>query len=290
MAIDMEHRSYRTRNTASVIGFYIVLIVGAYVALLPFIYMVANALKTYSETVTRVSSNPFSPRFWPRILQWINFTIVINEGNMGRYFINSVLIATITVTGVMATSIFAAYGFAKIRFPGRDLIFSIILATIMIPETVLLIPNFLVISSFGWIDTLPALTVPFMGSAFFIFLLRQFFRQIPDAIVESARIDGASHLRILWRVIVPLNRAPLLTSIFLAYNASWNALQWPLVVTQTDTWRPITVGLTKFITEAGPETQLRMAGSLIALLPVIIVYFVAQKQITEAIANTGLKG
>jgi ABC-type glycerol-3-phosphate transport system permease component len=160
----------------------------------------------------------------------------------------------------------------------------------MIPETVLLIPNFLIVSRFGWIDTLAGLTVPFFASAFFIFLLRQFFSQIPNAIVESARIDGSSHFGILVGIVVPLSRAPLFTLSFLAFNGAWNALQWPLVVTQTPTWRPITVGLTKYITEAGPQTQLRMAGALIALVPTVLVYLVAQRQITEAIANTGMKG
>jgi ABC-type glycerol-3-phosphate transport system permease component len=199
------------------------------------------------------------------------------------------VISLVTLAGLVVTSALAAYAFAKLEFMGKEIIFSVMLATLMIPETVLLIPNFILVSSFGWIDRLPALTVPFMASAFFIFLLRQFFNQIPSSLVESARLDGCTHMRILISIVLPLTKAPLFTMGFLGFLGSWNALQWPLVVTQTDRWRPIAVGLTKFITEAGPETQLRMAGAVIALLPIILVYFLAQRQITEAIAKTGLK-
>jgi ABC-type glycerol-3-phosphate transport system permease component len=252
--------------------------------------MIANSLKTYSETVTRVSANPLSPRFWPKVPQWENFRIVIDEAKMGAYFINSTIISSVTVTGIFIISTFSAYAFSKMRFAGKDIIFSIMLATLMIPETVLLIPNFLTVSAFGWIDRLPALTIPFMGSAFFIFMLRQFFNQIPNAVIESAVIDGCSHSRILWSIAVPLTKAPIFTVGFLAFHGAWNALQWPLVVTQTDKWRPIAVGLTRFVTEAGPESQLRLAGAVIAILPILIIYMIAQRQITEAIARTGMKG
>jgi ABC-type glycerol-3-phosphate transport system permease component len=270
---------------------YVILTAGAFIALIPFLYMIANSLKTYSETVTRVSAIPFDPKFWPKKLMWENYARAWSTGEgLGRAFLNTVVIAATTLTGVIITSSLAAYAFSKLRFPAKDVIFSVVLATLMIPETVLLIPNFIVVAAFGWVDRLPALTVPYMASAFFIFLLRQFFNQVPDAIMESARIDGASHLYILARIFVPLSRAPMFTVAFLAFTGAWNALQWPLVVTQTPRWRPISVGLTKFISEAGPETHLRMAGAMIALLPVILVYVVAQRQITEAIARTGVKG
>jgi ABC-type glycerol-3-phosphate transport system permease component len=155
--------------------FYILLAMGAFIALLPFLYMIANSLKTYGETVTRVSSNPFSPRFWPKIPQFNNYVIILRDDNMGHYFINSVIIALITVSGIIVSSCLAAYGFSKMHFAGRDKIFNVLLLTLMIPETVHLIPNFLIISRLGWVDKLPALTIPFMASVFFIFLLRQFF-------------------------------------------------------------------------------------------------------------------
>ena len=284
-------QTIRRTETINRTVLYVILTLGAFVALIPFLYMLANSLKTYSETVTRVSAIPFHPRFWPKKLMFENYERAwTTGGGLGRAFLNTVVIAAVTLSGIIAISSFAAYAFSKLGFPGKDVIFSILLATLMIPETVLLIPNFIVIAKLGWVDKLPALTVPFMGSAFFIFLLRQFFNQVPNALLESARMDGATHPFILTRIFIPLSRAPMFTVAFLAFTGSWNALQWPLVVTQTPKWRPISVGLTKFITEAGPETHLRMAGAMIALLPVIAVYFVAQRQITEAIARTGMKG
>ena len=265
------------------------LILGAFISFIPFLYMVSHSLKTIAETITRSSAIPFDPKFWPRVPQWSNYIVAWQEARFGLYFRNSVIITTITVGGIVVTSSLAAYAFAKLRFVGRDLIFSILLSTLMIPQTVLLIPNFLIVAKLGWIDRLPSLTVPFLASAFHIFLLRQFFSQIPNELIEVAKIDGATHLRALVSIVLPLSKAPIFTVVFLSFIYTWNLLQWPLVVTQTPKWRPITVGLSMFITEAGPETHLRMAGAVIAVLPVITMYFIAQRQFTEAITRSGIK-
>jgi ABC-type glycerol-3-phosphate transport system permease component len=277
------------REIAAMTGFYALLSAAAFVAALPFLYMIANALKTYAETVTRISANPLSAEFWPSRPEWANFAEVWVGQDFGRYFLNSVVIALVSVSGTVATSSLAAYSFAKLEFVGKKNLFSILILTLMIPETATLVPNFLVVSRLGWMDTLPALTVPFMASAFDIFMLRQFFAQVPNSIVEAAKMDGCSHLRVLLSIFFPLSRGPLFTVAFLAVMTSWNSLQWPLVVTQTPRWRPISVGLARFITEAGPETHLRLAGAIIALAPIVAVYLSAQKQITEAIASTGMK-
>jgi ABC-type glycerol-3-phosphate transport system permease component len=267
----------------------LLLVVGAFVSIVPFLFMVSHSLKTIAETITRSSAIPFDPKFWPRVPQWNNYAVAWKEARFGLYFRNSVIITAITVIGIVVTSSLSAYAFAKLRFMGRDLIFSILLSTLMIPQTVLLIPNFIIVAKLGWIDRLPALTVPFLASAFHIFLLRQFFFQIPNELIEVAKIDGATHLRSLISIVIPLSKAPIFTVIFLSFIYIWNLLQWPLVVTQTPKWRPITVGLSMFITEAGPETHLRMAGAVIAVLPVITMYFIAQKQFTEAITRSGIK-
>jgi ABC-type glycerol-3-phosphate transport system permease component len=267
----------------------LLLILGAFVSIIPFLYMTSHSLKTIAETITRSSAIPFDPKFWPRVPQWINYRVAWQEARFGLYFRNSVIITAVTIGGIVVTSSLSAYAFAKLRFVGRDLIFSILLATLMIPQTVLLIPNFIIVARLGWIDRLPALTVPFLASAFHIFLLRQFFSQIPNELIEVAKIDGASHLRSLISIVVPLSKAPIFTVVFLCFIYTWNSLQWPLVVTQTPRWRPIAVGLSVFITEAGPETHLRMAGAVIAVIPVITMYFIAQRQFTEAITRSGLK-
>lgn len=269
---------------------YTVLGLGAFVAILPLLYMVANSLKTYGETITRVSASPFNPRFWPSTPQWGNYPEAWEEGNLGRYFVNSVVITATTLVGTLLVTIPAAFAFSKMRFPAKDTVFTILIATLLVPETVLLFPNYLIVSRLGWIDRLPALTVPFFGSAFFIFFLRQFFNQVPNSIIESAHIDGAGHLFVMTRIVAPLARAPIFTTSFLIFTTAWNALQWPLVVTQTSRWRPISVGLSSFLSEATALIHLRMAGAIVGLAPVVLVYFVAQRQITEAIARTGLKG
>lgn len=279
------HRTENLRKTL----LYVVLTIGAFIALIPFLYMVANSLKTYGETVTRVSAIPFSPYFWPVVPQWKNFAAAWTDASMGHYFVNSIIISAIQVLGLFLTTIPAAFAFSKLKFAGKNAIFAALLATLIVPETVLLIPNYLIIAKLHWINSLPALTVPFMGSAFFIFLLRQFFNQVPDTIIESARIDGSSNFSTMVRIIVPLSRGPMFTVGFLAFTAAWNSLEWPLVVTQTPTWRPITVALTTFIQEASAQIHLRMAGSVIALLPVALVYIIAQRQITETVTQTGLK-
>jgi len=282
--------SNRPRFTLATGLLLLVLTLGAFVAALPLLYMASTSLKTLAETITRSSAIPFDPDFWPERPQWSNYVEAWQEARFSLYFRNSVLIGLLTTLGVVLTSALAAYAFAKLRFPGKGLIFSALLATLIVPETVLLIPNFILVSRLGWVDRLAALTVPFIGSAFSIFLLRQFFTQVPNELLESAGLDGATHLRVLFSVVLPLTRAPIFSVGFLAFIGSWNALQWPLVVTQTATWRPLTVGLTTFISEAGPQTQLRMAGTMIAVLPVVALYFIAQRQFTEAISRSGLKG
>jgi ABC-type glycerol-3-phosphate transport system permease component len=171
----------------------------------------------------------------------------------------------------------------------------------MIPESVTMIPNLLMIrgdiirmvvpdSSFTLMNTLWAMTIPFWANIFSIFLLRQFFMKIPDELWDAARMDGAGHLRFLVQVCLPISKAPVLTVTIFAFIGAWNAFLWPLLVTTRPDWRPLMVGLWTFVTEAGPETQLLMAGAVIAVIPILILYFLTQKQFTEGIATTGLKG
>jgi ABC-type glycerol-3-phosphate transport system permease component len=205
------------------------------------------------------------------------------------------------VTGQTIVSILAAYAFARMRFPGRDLLFYIFLLTLFIPDTILLVPNVVTVSNLShlfeginpalkWINNWPALVVPFLSSTFGIFLLRQFFKQIPDELWDAAQIDGAGHLRFLFQIVVPISRAAVMTTILFSFIGTWNALQWPLLITSDNSWRPIAVGLQQFRSDAGPQTQYLMAASMVAMLPVLIVYFIAQRQFTEGIVTTGLKG
>ena len=280
----------RRRLSAGGLAAVFLLVLGALVCLMPFLFMASTSLKTTGETITRNSPIVLDPGFWPSVPQWGNYVRAWTTARFSLYFRNSLVIAALTVAGATATSSLAAYAFAKIRFAGAGPLFAVFLATLVIPESVTLVPSFIVITRLGWYDTLAGLTVPFTASAFSIFLLRQFFAQLPNELLESARIDGAGHGRTFLSIALPLSRAPLFTVAFLAFIGSWNSLQWPLVATRSERWRPITVGLTTFITEAGPQNELRMAGAMIAVLPVVLAYFLAQKQFTEAIARSGIKG
>lgn len=279
----------RIHFSAGRVFLYLILIFGAVVAMVPFFWMITNSFMTLGETINRAWL-PATPQFENYIQAW-------QEAKFALYFRNSVIITFLTCAGLLFTSILAGYAFARIRFVGRDLIFAILLSTLMIPESVTVIPNFLLIRGSilplpggSWLNKLPALTVPFMANVFSIFLLRQFFARIPDELWDAARIDGAGHLRFLAQVVLPISKAPVMTVLIFAFIGSWNAFMWPLLVTTRETWRPLMVGLWTFTTEAGPQTHLMMAGAVITVIPILILYFFTQKQFTEGIATTGLKG
>jgi ABC-type glycerol-3-phosphate transport system permease component len=267
---------------------YTGLSISAVTATVPFVWMLLASFMTRGETLRRV--------FAPSEIQWKNYLLAWEEADFGLYFENSLLIAALQVSGTLLFSLLAAYPLARMEFRGRDIVFAVILATLMIPETVTMVPNFLTVSwlnrhsPFAWLNNWPALTVPFMGSAFSIFLLRQFLRGIPLELWDAARIDGAGHVRFLFQIVLPLCRAPLLTVGMFTFIGSWNALGWPLLVTNTPDWRPISVGLLQFVSEAGAEVHLQMAGAVIATIPVLLVYFLIQREFTEGISMSGLKG
>ena len=243
---------------------------------------------------------------------FVNYITAWERANFGRYFFNSVMMTFLIVFFQTSFSILAAYAFARMEFPGRELLFGVFLSTLFIPSTIQLIPNYLTVvglnesfnnfyAQYGltelaenlglrWIDGWFGLTVPWLASTFGIFLLRQFFRQVPNELFDAARIDGAGHARFLLQVVVPISRAAIVTIVLFTFLESWNSLDWPILVTQAAEWRPISYGLYSFRQEVNVELNLMMAGAVISLVPVLIVYFFTQKQFTEGIATTGLKG
>ncbi len=268
---------------------YTALIVGAVVAMVPFFWMISTSFMTLGETINRV--------WLPAFPQFKNYLWAWEQARFEKYFLNTVVISGTTMAGLLFSSILAGYAFGRIKFVGRDLIFAVLLSTLMIPESVTVIPNFLMIRGSilplpggSWLNKLESLTIPFMANAFSIFLLRQFFAKIPDELWDAARMDGAGHLRFLVQIVLPISKAPIMTVVLFSFIGSWNAFMWPLLVTTTDVWRPIMVGLWMFVSEAGPETHYLMAGSVITVIPVLLLYFLTQKQFTEGIATTGLKG
>jgi len=280
-------KDYRNVDIGRII-IYALLLLGVFIAVVPFFWMISASLMNLTEATGR-SILPSTP-------QWTNYTKAWNDANFSDYFANSLIIAVITVTGQLVFCTLAAYAFASIKFPGKNIVFSILLTTLMIPEAVIWIPNFITVTWIGrispipWINNWPALTVPFMASAFSIFLLRQFFQQLPSELWDSAQIDGAGHFRYLLQIVVPLSKPPLLTVLLFSFIGSWNSLAWPILVTTEPDWRPISYGLLSFLDEAGAQVHLQMAGSVITILPIIIMYLLIQRSFTEGIATTGLKG
>lgn len=268
---------------------YAVLLIGTFFALAPFLYSVSVSLMNLTEASSGTTLVPNVP-------QWANYPQAWDDAHFSRYFWNSVKITALTVTGEIIFCTLAAYAFARMEFPGKNFLFSLLLSTLMLPEAVTWVPNFITVSWLGrigpvpWINSWPALTIPFMASAFGIFLLRQFFTQIPNELWDSAQIDGAGHLRYLGQVIIPLSKAPLMTLVLFGFIASWNSLAWPILVTTTPDWRPISYGLLAFLDEAGAQRHLQMAGAMIMMAPILIVYFFTQRQFIEGIASSGIKG
>ena len=258
-----------------------------------------------------------------------NYCAAWQGGNLGKHIWNTVKLAAIQVTGTVIFCTLAAYAFARIDFIGREPLFAFMLSTLMIPAIVQNLPNFLIVNEIGrwsaelgktiylqpmtqlygvmnwetvalngmcnewrncWIDSWPALTIPFLAPTISIFLLRQHFATIPQELWDAARIDGADHLRFLLQVVVPLSRAPLLVTILFAFIGVWNELAWAILVTSSDEWRPIGVGLSKFLSDEAALVHLRLAGSTIAIIPILFLYGLTQRQFIEGLSQSGLKG
>jgi multiple sugar transport system permease protein len=262
---------------------YIVLISGSIVMLLPFLWMISTSLKTFAEALA------MPPTWIPDQLMWSNFPDGWAMAPFARFFINSVVISVTTAGGGVILSVLAAYAFAKMNFFGKNVVFIVMIGTMMIPGMVLLVPNFLTMVRLGWIDTYHALIIPWLASVFVIFLLRQFFMTIPNELWDSAQIDGCGRFHFLWRFIIPLSKPALFTAFLLRFIGSWNAFLWVLIMTNREEMRTVPVGLALFAQEAGTEYQLMMAMSTLAIIPIMVLFFACQRQFIEGVARTGIK-
>ncbi|MFZ5993361.1 MAG: carbohydrate ABC transporter permease [Deinococcota bacterium] len=251
--------------------------------LAPLVWLALGAFKTQSTLFT----GPLIPESW----NWENFVRAWESAPFGRYLLNSLLVSSVTTLLVVLTSAMAAFAFSRLRFPGQHALFLLALGTLMIPGDVLLIPNFLTIRNFGWVNSYWALIVPFAASAFGIFLLRQAFLKTPQELEDAARIDGATPSQFLFRVLIPVNAPSISALSVLTFLSSWNALVWPFIATSRDEYRTVQVGLAQFNNLEGatniPEI---LAATLIVIAPVLLVYALAQKWFIESAANSGLKG
>ncbi|CAN5724854.1 carbohydrate ABC transporter permease [soil metagenome] len=263
---------------------YVALIAGAGLILLPFAYMFSTSLKSLNE----VFSTPI--QWVPSELKWENFSTPVREHPISRYFQNSLLVAvSVTLLNLLTCSL-AGYSFAKFRYPGRDLMFGIVLATLMIPLASMIIPLFMVVKSLGWVDTYWGLILPAGTSAFGIFLMRQHMKTIPDDLLDAARLDGSSEVRTFLYIVVPMSKTALSSLAIFIFMWNWDSFFWPLLVTTDADYRTLPLGIALFESSYGTNYPQLMAVALLAMLPVLAVFLILQRNFIEALTMSGVKG
>ena len=260
------------------------LLVGAVVMVFPFFWMIISSLKTASE----VNTTP--PTFWPSRLVFENYIYAFEKAPFGRYFLNSVIVTVCGVACTLFTSITSAFAFSRLRFPGRNLVFALLITMMMVPYEMYIITNYTTIVNWNLTDNLIALVLPFTGNIFYTYILRNFFLSIPDSLYYSARVDGAGNWRYLWKVMVPIAKPALVTIGLLNAIVYWNSFLWTVLVTNSANVRTLPFGLYAFMTTAGVRYERLMAGATIVVLPMIILFICFRKHIVTGVSRGGLKG
>lgn len=265
----------------------LVILAGAAVIMIPLAWMISTSLKRAGDVYL------YPPTWLPSPPQWSNYGEVLAVADFGRYFLNSALVSGLTVVGSVLSCALAGYSFARLRSPGRSLIFLILLSTLMLPGTVTIVPTFVVFQRLGWLNTFYPLIVPaFFGNAFYIFLMRQFFMTIPLDLEDAGRIDGANSFQLFVRIMLPLATPALVTVAIFSFIGSWNDFFYPLIYLNSSDMYTVALGVANFQGGArvGPQMQLLMAASFMATVPVLVVFFVAQRFFIRGIVFTGIKG
>lgn len=280
------HIAPRTRRRLGRVAIYALLIVGAIPMAFPFYYMLASSLMSASELIRL----PIT--WWPQHPQWQLYSQVWQVIPLARMFANSFGVTLAITAGILLTSSLAGFGFAKYHFRGRDTVFVAVLSSMMVPFFVLLIPVYYIIKELGWLDTYQGLIVPNLVTAFGVFLMRQFIMTIPDEFIDAARVDGAGEFWIYWRIIVPLVKPALSALGIFAFIFQWENFLWPLLILQSPAMYTVPIGLNSLRSYADRQENLSllMAGSVLAVIPSVVVFLLLQRQFVRGIAMGGLKG
>ena len=263
---------------------HVVLIPLAAVMLLPLAWMLVTSVETLAE------SRHFPPTIVPSGIHWENYPNALDSAPFGRFFANSLVVTLASVAGNLVFCSLAGYAFARLRFFGRDVIFIVLLATLMVPFQVTMIPTFLIVQHLGLVNSLGALIAPNLVTPFGIFLLRQFFRTLPIDLEEAARIDGCSRLGVLFRVVLPLSMPALATLGIVTFLWTWNDFLWPLIAISSTDQSTVQLGLASFQGAHQTRWTLLMAGNVVALAPMLLLFVLAQRWFVQSIAATGVKG
>ena len=270
-------------KTVGRVAGYVIIYAAALLTLAPFVWMILTSFKDIGEIFS------YPPTWWPEDFTLDNYVATFRAAPFGRFYLNSLFVATTVTLGQLVTCSMAAYAFARMEFWGRDVLFYVFLGTMMVPLHVTMIPSFMILHWLGLIDTYGALIIPGLASAFGTFLLRQFFLTIPKELEEAAYLDGCGRFRVLWQIIVPLARPALATLAIFTFMGVFNDFIWALVAINSQDLYTVQLGLAIFRDRYSTEWGSLMAGSVVATLPILIVFFLAQKQFIEGIALSGLK-
>lgn len=277
-------QSRRLRQTVSKVISHTILIIGAFIMIVPFIWMLSTSFKAPGRTFV------YPPEWIPRPFVWQNYVEMWQALPFNQFFLNSIKIASLSTIGQLLTCSMGAFAFSILKFKGRDFLFLVLIATLMIPYQVTLIPTFILFSKIGWVGTHLPLWVPaFWGGAFGTFLLRQFYLTIPIDLAESARIDGANIFQIFTHIYLPLSKPAMATLGIFTFMWSWNDLLNPLIYVSELKQLTLTVGLSFFQNQYGGKWTLMMAGAVVSILPILLIFFFAQKYFIQGIAMTGIK-
>lgn len=271
-------------TTGSKIRTHVLLIIASFVAFGPFVWMFLTSIKTYEETIQ------IPLKFFPDLAQWVNYAIISDKLNFPQLYFNTIAVTVMMIVGQLLIVTICAYAFDRLRFPGKNFLFLSMLALMMVPGQIFIIPRFKLMVAFGLTDTLVGLVLPGLFNVFGVFLMRQFFSTIPRELDEAARIDGCGYFRIYWDVLLPLVKPALTTLAILAMLGTWKDLMWPLINNSSASKMTLAAGLAMLIGEHTTYYEQVMAGGIIAVIPIIVLFVIFQKQFVEGIAHSGIKG
>ena len=273
-------------KVAVMVGTYLFLIIVAVCVLFPFYWMINSSLKTLSEYREPV------PTFWPKQVMFGNYAEAFTTANLGRLFLNTAYVGIVSTILSLVITVLSAFAFARLEFKGKNLMFSAMLATMMIPGELFTITNYITVTDFGWRNTYTVLIVPFLVSVFYIYLLRQNFMQIPNELYLAAKVDGTSDLKYLWKVMIPLSLPPLISITILKMMGAWNSYIWPRLVANDEAHRLITNGLRNAFTETSGDVNypVQMAAVALVSLPLFLVFLFLRKYIMQGVSRSGIKG
>ncbi len=266
---------------------YFALLAGAVIIIIPFLWTLSTSLKTPSQV------NTFPPEWIPNPIAWGNYIEAMTVHPFGRWFLNTVFVVLVSTFGTLVSCSMVAFAFARLRWPGRDATFIVLLGTMMLPSQVTLVPTYVLFKDWGWINTyLPLIVPPFFArNAFFVFLLRQFFMTIPQELDDAAKLDGANHFQIYWNLILPMSKPALGVAAIMFSQGKWKEFLAPLLFLHKSDLYTVTVGLRSFISENwGIEWHLLMAANIVFMLPLVFIFFFAQRYFIQGVVVTGIKG